>query len=238
MKGEPTRADRRSRVQPRQVYCFAAAGRRGWNGRLAHRRRRAAFFISTASTDSRAAFTGRWRMPTASSSTLSFDLYNQAFALLAFAIWRKSCRSAEPEWWGRSDQTQAAARSPFASIRSPASRRTNPGACPRSNPHMHLFEACLASEERGIRPRRLANLADEIAQLAMDAVIDATVACVILRPRLAPFPGEKGRIVEPGHHFEWAWLLLLAERRAMAGDRRGPAAFRYREKYGTSPSGT
>ncbi|HXV31552.1 MAG TPA: AGE family epimerase/isomerase, partial [Sinorhizobium sp.] len=32
MEGEPTRANRRSRVHPRQVYCFAEAGRRGWQG--------------------------------------------------------------------------------------------------------------------------------------------------------------------------------------------------------------
>ena len=33
----------------------------------------------------------------------------------------------------------------------------------------------------------------------------------------APMPGDKGRIVEPGHQFEWAWLLLRwAERRGNA----------------------
>ncbi len=33
----------------------------------------------------------------------------------------------------------------------------------------------------------------------------------------APIPGDKGRIVEPGHLFEWAWLLLRwAERRGNA----------------------
>ncbi len=31
-----------------------------------------------------------------------------------------------------------------------------------------------------------------------------------------PAPGEPGRIVEPGHQFEWAWLLLSWSRQAKA----------------------
>ena len=47
-------------------------------------------------------------------------------------------------------------------------------------------------------------------------------------------PGDKGRIVEPGHQFEWAWLLLRwAERRGNAdGLVKARRLFEIGEQYG------
>lgn len=84
MAGEPTRANRRARVQPRQVYCFAEAGRRGWAGDW-----------KSAAEGGLAYFDRVYLQPTGFYGALAdadgnlidaaFDLYNQAFALLAFA---------------------------------------------------------------------------------------------------------------------------------------------------------
>ncbi|MEJ1175360.1 AGE family epimerase/isomerase, partial [Agrobacterium sp. CMT1] len=78
-----------------------------------------------------------------------------------------------------------------------------------SNPHMHLFEAMLAWEEQD-RDGPWSALADEIAGLALSRFIDDGNGG--LREFFAhdwtPYEGEKGRIMEPGHQFEWAWLLV------------------------------
>ncbi len=219
MAGEPTRANRRARVQPRQVYCFAEAGRRGWSGDwrdaaeggLAYFDRifkqPSGFYGALADTD------GNLLDP-------SFDLYNQAFALLAFAYLGEVVPARKAEMIERSNdlrsRIEAHVKHPVAGF-----EEDNPSRLPLcSNPHMHLFEACLASETvEGFDRVGWANLADEIAHLAMDYFIDAESG--VLREFFdhdwAPMAGEKGRIVEPGHLFEWAWLLLRwAERRGSA----------------------
>ncbi|WP_173517681.1 AGE family epimerase/isomerase [Ensifer sesbaniae] len=219
MAGEPTRANRRARVQPRQVYCFAEAGRRGWSGDW-----------RGAAEGGLAYFDRVFKQPSGFYGALadadgnlldpSFDLYNQAFTLLAFAYLAEVVPARKAEMTERSNdlrsRIEAHAKHPVAGF-----EEDNPPRLPLcSNPHMHLFEACLASEiVDGFDQVAWANLADEIADLAMDHFIDAETG--VLREFFdhdwAPFAGDKGRIVEPGHLFEWAWLLLRwAERRGSA----------------------
>ncbi|OAP49832.1 mannose-6-phosphate isomerase Pmi [Sinorhizobium americanum] len=219
MAGEPTRADRRSRVQPRQVYCFAEAGQRGWRGDW-----------RTVAESGLSYFDRVYRQPSGFYGALanadgeiidpSFDLYNQAFALLAFAYLAEVIPERKTEMVGRSNdlrrRLEAHCKHPVAGFEEDEPPRLPLG----SNPHMHLFEACLASEAvDGFDRVAWPNLADEIAHLAMDCFIDAETG--VLREFFdhdwTAFPGEKGRIVEPGHQFEWAWLLLRwAERRGNA----------------------
>jgi len=77
-----------------------------------------------------------------------------------------------------------------------------------SNPHMHLLEACLAWAEIGGDPgwtswvRRLAELAvSRFIRKDSGAIGESYTAA------WQPAPGLAGRIIEPGHQFEWAWLL-------------------------------
>jgi len=216
MKGEPTRDNRRSRVQPRQVYCFAEAGRRGWHGDWRSvaegglqyfdrvYRQPSGFYGALADADGHIIDAG-------------FDIYNQAFALLAFAYLGQILPERRAEMVERSNQMrqrlEAHCKHPVAGF-----EEDNPPRLPLcSNPHMHLFEACLASENLEDFDRvAWANLADEIAHLAMERFIDFETGALreFFDHDWTPFPGEKGRIVEPGHQFEWAWLLLRwAERR-------------------------
>ena len=78
-----------------------------------------------------------------------------------------------------------------------------------SNPHMHLLEAALSWISVGTDPEWRA-LADEIVALALGRLVDAGTGA--LREHFdehwVPVAGTAGRIVEPGHQFEWAWLLL------------------------------
>jgi mannose/cellobiose epimerase-like protein (N-acyl-D-glucosamine 2-epimerase family) len=83
-----------------------------------------------------------------------------------------------------------------------------------SNPHMHLLEACLAWAEVGKDPG-WGEWAHQILDLAMKHFIRAGSGALgeFFTQDLEPAPGTAGRIVEPGHQFEWAWLLLRAEGR-------------------------
>jgi mannose-6-phosphate isomerase len=82
---------------------------------------------------------------------------------------------------------------------------------------MHLFEAMLAWNEIDADPAWRA-LADEIAQLALSKFIhvDSGQIREFFDLDWTPALGVQGRICEPGHQFEWGWLLLrwgkLAER--------------------------
>jgi mannose/cellobiose epimerase-like protein (N-acyl-D-glucosamine 2-epimerase family) len=78
-----------------------------------------------------------------------------------------------------------------------------------SNPHMHLFEACLAWNAIDSDPKWRA-LADEIAGLALSKFISAETGALreFFDDQWNPAPGVAGRIWEPGHQYEWAWLLL------------------------------
>lgn len=95
----------------------------------------------------------------------------------------------------------------------------------QQNPHMHLLESCLAWIEAGGGPRFEA-MAREIVELALTRFVDADTGCLreFFTADWRPAPGEQGRVVEPGHQFEWAWLLQRWG--ARTGDARALAAAR------------
>jgi mannose-6-phosphate isomerase len=72
---------------------------------------------------------------------------------------------------------------------------------------MHLLEASLAWREIDAEPV-WDQLADEIVELCLAKFIDRNGALhEFFGKDWSPAPGIDGRIVEPGHQFEWAWLL-------------------------------
>jgi mannose-6-phosphate isomerase len=80
----------------------------------------------------------------------------------------------------------------------------------QSNPHMHLFEASLAGCEMCSDSSMWRHLANELAELALAKFIDGQSGALreFFDADWHPAEGVQGRIVEPGHQFEWAWLLL------------------------------
>jgi mannose-6-phosphate isomerase len=88
-----------------------------------------------------------------------------------------------------------------------------PRAPRRQNPHMHLFEAALAWAELdpgGPYPA----LARELGQLFRTRFFQREAGTLpeYYDAALRPLPREAGQAIEPGHHFEWAWLLHHAAR--------------------------
>lgn len=77
----------------------------------------------------------------------------------------------------------------------------------RQNPHMHLLEACLFAEDTW-GDQAYADMADQLVDLFYKFfyIADRNMLCEFFTDDLKPDPG-KGHRVEPGHYFEWVWLL-------------------------------
>ncbi|MEW6017802.1 MAG: AGE family epimerase/isomerase [Pseudomonadota bacterium] len=220
-EGRPVAAPRRSRVQTRQTFVYATAGLMGWEGPW----RDAAWHGMTY-------FLDRYRRPDGLFRALVSEagepldetaaLYDQAFALLAMA----TLHQADP---GHVDLAGEGARllQALQALRHEAGGFREAGAHPfQANAHMHLLEAALAWMEAGGSPEWRA-LAAEIVELALTRFIDPAGGFLreFFDDTWAPAAGDEGRIVEPGHQFEWAWLL--ARWGEMTGEPRArPAAER------------
>lgn len=208
LEGEPVDGPRRGRVLPRQIFSFAIAGQLGWTGPWRDAVEHGlSYYLSTYRRPD-----GLFRTlvgPNGESLDETADLYDQAFALFALAAVAKVL----PE---RAEDVRTIAVQVrdklFAERKHPVAgfHQSNPPTAPlQSNPHMHLFEAMLAWTAIDEDPVWRA-LADEIAQLALDKFIHAESGQIreFFDLDWNPAPGVEGRICEPGHQFEWGWLLL------------------------------
>jgi mannose-6-phosphate isomerase len=204
LDGRPTLAPRRARVQARQVYVYAAAGGLPWGGESREAVEHGLDFLL-----------GRYRRPDGLLRTLvaadgapadeTAMLYDQAFGLFALAAARKIApdrADLEPAALGILAALEAGRRHAAGGF-------VEEGAAPyQANAHMHLFEACLAWREVSDAPVWDA-LADEIAALALTRFIDPAGGFLreFFDADWRPAPGDAGRLIEPGHQFEWAWLM-------------------------------
>jgi mannose-6-phosphate isomerase len=114
-----------------------------------------------------------------------------------------------------------------------------PDAIRRQNPHMHLFEAFIALYEAAKRRSDLAHATSLYELFAKRFFQPATgTLCEYLTQELMPQPGQKGRIVEPGHHYEWVWLLRNYQR--LSGrdvDTYAKALYAFANRYGWDAGG-
>ena len=78
----------------------------------------------------------------------------------------------------------------------------------RQNPHMHLLEGLLALYQATGGSRYLER-AHDIVRLFQKAFMDSEQGCLgeYFGDSWQPYPGALGQMLEPGHHFEWVWLL-------------------------------
>ena len=95
------------------------------------------------------------------------------------------------------------------SMRSPAGGFIENIAYPyQANAHMHLLEGALAWAE--IEGGAWDDMADELVEMAMRVFIDPEGGFLreFFDAQWRPVAGDEGGLIEPGHQFEWAWLLL------------------------------
>ena len=207
LDGTPVEAPRRARVQPRQIYSYAVAGLLGWEGPW-----------KQALTHGLDFYLSRYRRPDGFMRTLvasdgsplddTVDLYDQAFGLFGLAM----AAQVLPQRTDLPRLATALRDALYATLKHPIAgfEESVPRTLPLlSNPHMHLFEASLAWIEAGGDAAWRA-MADEIAELALAKFIDPVSGGLreYYDGDWNPASGVAGRIIEPGHQFEWAWLLL------------------------------
>ena len=215
--GEPLVVPRRAMVQARQIYVYSQAAMLGWDrggleiaSRAMHRMR--ALF---ADGGAGAGFAFSCDPAGRAISSAERDSYTQAFVLFAAAhLYRATGeRSLIPLMDELTGFIEGAMTDP---AHGGVVDRLHEGgqAAKRQNPQMHLLEAFLAAEQalpdRGYQERVL-RLVDLLRQRLLDRQRG------LLREHFAhdwsghPDPA-RADIVEPGHHYEWVWLLEQAER--------------------------
>lgn len=211
--GQAQEKFRRARVQPRQIYSFAMAKqfewkgdyraivRRGMNYFVEHYRREDGLFrtlcdVNGAALDNRA------------------YLYDQAFALLSFALAAQSLDTRsefEPQALALREAICKKLKTQEKGFVSSDARSDVGSDIRESNPHMHLLEACIAWSKVGTDNGWIA-MVEEITELAMEKFIQPSGALKeFFTDNWQLATGTPGRIVEPGHQFEWAWLLLQCD---------------------------
>ncbi len=82
---------------------------------------------------------------------------------------------------------------------------------------MHLLEAALVNLEAS-GDERFKVFADEIVDLFVDRFFDP-LSCSLAENFDEDWercPGPAGRFIEPGHQFEWAWILAGYQRMPVA----------------------
>ena len=202
---------RRMRVQARQAYTFAQAGLMGWPGPW----RQAAHYALDYLNACYRRGDGLYRtLVTAEGVPLNDDalIYDQAFALLAFA----SLYAHD-----RDDAHRRNAESIIAALQTyrhaAGGFRENSTHPFQANAHMHLFEAALAWREAGGGELWQA-LVSEILELVHARFFNRDGGFIreLYDADWSSADGEDGRRVEPGHQFEWSWLLARAGETAMA----------------------
>ena len=213
LAGEPNAGYFRTFVQARHIFSLVQIGQIGWTGPwgdlvaettetlVRQAKRSDGFFVHRLDVD-------------ANPLDERADLYDQAFVL--FALGTAGGALGRSDWFDEAeallDRLEAEWAHPLGGFREGeiADSRIR-----RQNPHMHLFEAFLALAEASGR-ERFHDAARSIATLASEKFIDPDTGALLeyFTEDLQPAEGVEGRIAEPGHCFEWAWLF---ERLAAAG---------------------
>lgn len=204
LDGTATGDARRARLHPRQIYAFAQARELGWDGpsEAAIQHGLTFFLQHYVRSDGliRTCVDARGR-PLDETALL----YDQAFALLGFAAAFGALR--DERWL---DAARTLRDEVIAAFGLPVGFDERLDRAPPllANSHMHLLEACLAWNEFDDKGWR--EIATGIVELAIDRMLHSRTHVIteFFDRDWRPLADEQGRLVEPGHLFEWGWLLL------------------------------
>ena len=223
----PVEEPRRARLVARQIYFFAAAARLGWKGPSADLVRYGLRFLTSYLITE----DGRVRASCQADGTIVDDrqhLYDVAFVLFGLA-------EAAEVLAGTPEATEAERTAEQIAVRLTADNAHPAGgyvdeATPGqqcANPHMHLFEAYQAWAERpGADRERWMARAGGVVEVALKHMIQPESGALAEHFDADWRPMLKGGylVIEPGHQFEWSWLLTRWDRLAGAAEARIAAA--------------
>ncbi len=223
---------KRVRVQARQIYVFSHAHLLGWNDGLAAAEAGYRFLVDHARLDD-----GGWakmldRRGRITDPTL--DLYDQAFVLTALAWFHRATGDPEPLHLARETMVAIDARLGLPDGRGWRSAAPDPLGWRLQNPHMHMLEAmCFWHEatEDDEWAARAARIGELFASTLFDARTGTLAECFDSDwRRLSP------AVIEPGHHFEWVWLLARLARVTSREYRpEANALFAFASMHGLTP---
>jgi mannose-6-phosphate isomerase len=203
---QPTHEPRRGRLHPRQIFSFALAAEFEWQGPAQSAVQHALdFFLKFYSRPD-----GLFRTcVTPDGAPLNDDvvLYDQAFALLGFASAMQV--SGEQALEARARELLTRMRAELGHTRAGFNESKSVHGWLLSNSHMHLLEASLAWGVLDPAGPWM-ELAEELVELALKCFLDASSGLILefFDQDWRPAPGVDGRIAEPGHQYEWAWLFF------------------------------
>ena len=206
---------KRLRVQARQIYVFCHASSLGWPGPALEAARNGMEFATRHAWLPE----GGWALKLGTEGgiedpTLAF--YEQAFMLFALGWYaRVTGEAAAVELAHRTVDT-VHLRLGLGGGRRFRSEPSQDGVL-EQNPHMHYLEAMLTLYET-TKEKRFLDEARSIIALLRERLFqpDKGVLPEFFDKTWRALPDERGRLVEPGHHFEWVWLL--AEYRRVTGE--------------------
>lgn len=201
-------------VQGRQVYSYGLAARRGWHADARKLTEQA--FASMVRDFHRRDGRDGWVFSVRRDGAVvdaRRDFYAIAFVLLAAGSYLLA--TGDRSALSVADDTLAYLDSGLRAPRGGGYLEGDPaGEGPRrQNPHMHLFEGLLtlwsSSQDRKylVRAEAMFDLFAARFYLPGPGVLGE-----YFDDQLKPHAGAAGRIVEPGHHYEWVWLLRWFER--------------------------
>ncbi len=213
LDGRPVPKAHRARTIARQVFSYCEAGRLGWKGPWreaalhaleffrAHFIARDDTIVSVVDLDGRC-------------SDSRFELYDQAFALLAYASAHRTFGPAAG-WRRRATALRVALEQRFANPLEGFLEGLEARLPQCANPHMHLFESAIAWSIIDDDPG-WARMADGLAKLCVGKMIEPATGALreLFDKDWTAAAGIAGSICEPGHHYEWAVLLDRWARRA------------------------
>lgn len=215
--GSPLAVPQRSMVQARQIYVFAHAADLGWfgAGELAERATASLIrdYCEEGAEEASFAFSIQ---PDGTPASAVRDAYGHAFVLFALA------------WVHRLNGDAALLRVADKVIRFLEQRLTDPihgglyDADPmpsrdkRQNPHMHLLEAYLFLEQAAPGRGYLERAGGLVRLFRQRMYRDGILPEYFAEDWSRLTDPARADVWEPGHHFEWAWLLDLYGR--MAGE--------------------
>jgi len=226
--------------QARQIHAYSLAARRGWQAD-------AVALIERAFASMVRDYHGRddregWVFSIRRDGTVvdsRRDLYSHAFVLLAIASYVDA--TGRREALAIADQTLAFIGRHMAAPAGGGFVEELPlaGGLRRQNPHMHLFEGLLALWECSRHERHLAQataLFDLFAARFFRA--GPGVLSEYFTADLRPAAGVAGRVVEPGHHHEWVWLLRRFEQASgRSVEAYVDALYGHADRYGFDAAG-
>jgi len=204
--GSPRMKPKRMRTMARQVYAFAVAKERGWDGPADALIAHGLSFMNARGRTDRGGWVRTLNVDGGVADPVE-DAYDHSCVLLALA---HAHMCGNPDALRLGGETFAFLDAHLEDQRLTGFLETPSGGAMRhSNPHMHLLEAFLAwHQATGDRThlKRAARIIDLFRSHFFDA--ESWTVGEFFNDDWRPAEGRKGDWSEPGHHFEWASLLV------------------------------